>query len=87
MKSKISYHIRNWAQYNKALINRGSITFWFSEDESKMWNSQKRSKKKGRPEVYSDVAILCMLIIRAVYHLPLRGLQGFVESLMPLLRF
>lgn len=87
MESKTGYRIRNWTQYNKSLMNRGSITFWFSEDEEKMWKSQKKSEGKGRPEEYSDVAIQCMLVIRAVYHLPLRGLQGFVRSLIALMGF
>lgn len=85
MENKTSYRIRNWSQYNKSLINRGSITFWFSEDEAKMWKSQKKQEGRGRPEFYSDIAVQCMLIIRAVYHLPLRGLQGFVESLISLM--
>ncbi len=82
MTSKTSHRISNWYQYNKSLKERGSITFWFSEDEKKTWKSQKKSKGKGRPELYSDSSVQCMLLIRAVYHLPLRGLQGFVESLI-----
>lgn len=40
----------------------------------------------GRPQVYSDHAILAVLMIRTVYHLPLRALEGFLKSLMQLLR-
>lgn len=29
--SKKDYRVRNWSQYNKSLINRGSITFWLDE--------------------------------------------------------
>ena len=43
------------------------------------------NRKKGRPKVYSDEAILCALIIREVYKLPLRMLQGFLISLFALL--
>ena len=32
MASKAKYRIRNWKEYNKSLIQRGSITVWFSED-------------------------------------------------------
>ena len=52
-----------------------------------MWKSQKISEGQGRPEMYSDVAIQCMLVIRSVYHLPLRGLESFVGSLIPLQGF
>lgn len=27
--AKKQYRIRNWAKYNEALVQRGSITFWF----------------------------------------------------------
>jgi hypothetical protein len=28
MKKKTQYRIRNWAEYNAALIHRGSLTLW-----------------------------------------------------------
>jgi hypothetical protein len=80
-KEKINYRVKNWPDYNKSLINRGSITFWFSEESIKKWVSCKQIRKKGRPEIYSDEAILCALMIREVYKLPLRMLQGFLISL------
>jgi hypothetical protein len=75
------YRIKNWPQYNRSLIQRGSINFWFSEDAIRKWNSTSHTGKRGRPEEYSDDAILCALLIRIVYHLPLRALQGFLISL------
>jgi transposase len=80
-KEKIKYRVKNWSDYNKSLINRGSITFWFSEDTIKNWISCKQTGEQGRPEIYSDEAILCALMIREVYKLPLRMLQGFLKSL------
>jgi hypothetical protein len=77
-----SYPLRNWPKYNEALKNRGSITFWFSEDEKNGWKSQKKADGKGRPEMYSDTAIQCLLVTREVYHLTLRSLQGFMESII-----
>ena len=29
---KGTYEIANWSKYNESLVQRGSITFWFSED-------------------------------------------------------
>ena len=84
--AKKKYRIRNWKKYNTALVQRGSITIWFSADSIEKWLSKGRTFRKGRPHIYSDEAILCMLIIRAVYHLPLRTLQGFVASLACLMR-
>lgn len=76
MGNKLTYRIRNWSEYNRALIQRGSLTIWFEEASAK-W-LEKKSSKRGRPKTYSDDAILCALILRAVYHLPLRQLRGFL---------
>jgi len=81
MQSELKYRIRNWPEYNRALIQRGSIIVWMEEKALKMWFSSSHTCKAGRPETYSDEAILMMLVLREVYHLPLRNLQGFVESL------
>jgi Transposase DDE domain len=82
---KAKYRIRNWSQYNKSLIQRGSLTVWLSEDAVKKWLALRGNGKKGRPELYSDDAILTALMIRFVFHLPLRALQGFLTSLIMLL--
>jgi hypothetical protein len=83
-QTKTKYHIRNWSEYNRALINRGSLTIWFSETSIQGW-LEEGSVKRGRPKLYSDEAILCALMIKAVYKLPFRALRGFILSLMRLL--
>jgi transposase len=75
------YCIRNWSEYNRALIQRGSITVWIDENSIKKWLSSYHTCKAGRPQTYSDDAILMMLILREVYNRSLRSLQGFVQSL------
>ena len=75
----------NWSQYNKALENRGSINFWISPDAIKKWGA-KASLKPGRPFKFSDDAILTLLILKFVYHLPFRQLTGFAKSLIVLLQ-
>lgn len=82
MAKKPNYRIRNWSQYNKSLVQRGSITLWFSEDAIQKWTDVPKGKSKGRPFRYSSDAILCALLLRTVYHLPLRATQGFLQSLM-----
>jgi hypothetical protein len=82
---KARYRIRNWSDYNKSLIQRGSITVWFSDDAIEKWTAPKQAGKRGRPKLYSDDAILTALIIRSVFHLPLRALQGFLTSLVMIL--
>ena len=82
---KDTYRTRNWKDYNRSLVNRGSITFWFSEDAIAKWHSVERTGKPGRPETYSDDAMRCGLMIKAVFRIALRALQGFIESLIKIL--
>ncbi len=84
-KAKKKYTIHNWKEYNKALTQRGSITFWFSQDAINKWHSQETSGKKGRPQIYSNDAILCALLVRTVYKLPLRALVGVLMSIATLI--
>jgi hypothetical protein len=85
MQKKKLYRIKNWSEYNQALINRGSITVWFDEEVIKKWYTQDNAIKKGHPQRYSKIAIECALTIRAIYHLPFRSAQGFLASLIELL--
>lgn len=84
-KKKDKYRIRNWKQYNQSLVNRGSITFWFDEHAISKWYSIERSNKPGRPDTYSDDAIRCGLLIKAVFRTALRALQGFIGSIIKIL--
>lgn len=45
-----------------------------------MWHAL-RVKRNGHPQVYSNEAILLLLILKTVYRLTYRSLQGFVTSL------
>ena len=85
MTTKQKYRINNWKEYNKSLIQRGSITVWFSDDAIEKWLASKESNKKGRPFIYSNDAILTALLLRSFFHLPLRALQGFMMSLVVLM--
>lgn len=81
MQTEPTYRIRNWAEYNKALIQRGSITVWMDEKAIKNWFSTYHTCRAGRPATYSEEAILMLLILREVYKCSLRSLQGFAASL------
>jgi hypothetical protein len=85
MAKKQRYNIRNWSDYNRALVKRGSLTLWFDEKAVKKWHKT-RKNGRGRPKIYADIAILCMLSIKMVFRLPLRATQGLVESIIDLLR-
>ncbi len=86
--TKAKYRLRNWSEYNKSLINRGSINLWIDEDLEKDWfykkpNKKGENKKLGRSFIYSCKAIELCLIIRSIFRLNLRMTQGFLNSLFP----
>jgi hypothetical protein len=76
---------RDWTAYNRALIERGSLTVWIDEDVLAHWSGEKDPTKRGRPFVYSDAAVELVLTLREVYHLPLRAAQGFAGSILGVL--
>ena len=55
------YRVRNWHDYNRALVSRGRLTFWFDEDAIAGWRSTELRSRPGTPRVYSDAAIQCAL--------------------------
>ena len=84
-KRKRQYRIRNWTQYNKALVGRGSLTLWVDSHSIETWLNTNKPAHRGRARLYADVAILTSLMLREVYHLPLRATQGLVCSLLSVL--
>jgi len=53
-----SYHpITNWPQYNKSLINRGSLTFWVDTDAMHNYFHQDHHGRRDRSQLYSDQSI------------------------------
>jgi len=82
--TKAKYKVTNWAQYNAALRRRGDITIWFTEAAINEWRPAKTGAR-GRPQEYSDHAIETAILIRQVFHLPLRQTEGFMVSLARLM--
>ena len=64
-KYKTKYRITNWIQYDKALVKRGGITLWISEDAIKTWTPA-RSGRRRVPREYSGLAIETALTLRLV---------------------
>lgn len=84
MASKTTYRIDNWSHYNRALIERGSLSLWISEEAIDKWEYDGPAQW-GEDFTYSDFAIEACLRLRLVYHLALRQTQGFVQSLFRLM--
>ena len=77
----LTSRVTNWADYDKALVQRGDITLWISEDAIEAWTPA-RSGKRGAPRKYSDAAVETALTLRLIYGLPLRQAEGFLRSLL-----
>lgn len=82
---KGTYKIRNWSKYNESLVQRGSVTFWFSEDVIRQWHHANGEARRGHPFVYSDTAIECLLVLRELFQLPYRQTEGLGRSLVQLM--
>jgi len=80
------YRVRNWHHYNQALIARGGITFWIDEAALTTWRNTQANNCSGAPRIYSDTAIHCAVVVKSVYRLSLRAAQGFVSSVMRLMK-
>ena len=76
------YQVRNWRNYNQALIARGGLTFWIDEAALKTWRNTQAHLGSGAPRIYSDTAIHCAVVVKSVYRLSLRAAQGFVSSVI-----
>jgi len=82
---KSLYRVKNWSEYDQALVQRGSLTFWLSDDFERAW-LYTGEKQRGSQFDYSDKAIEIMLTIKEVFHLTNRGVEGFVRSLFVMMK-
>jgi Transposase DDE domain len=76
--------VTNWAAYDSALRQRGSLTVWFTEAAIAAWKAEPRGTRGGQPR-YSALAITTALTLRAVFRLALRQTEGLVASMLRLL--
>ena len=82
--SKQRHRVTNWAGYDAALRQRGSLTVWFSEEAIAAWRAEPRTTPGGQPS-YSALAIVTALTLRAVFRLALRRTEGLIGSILRLL--
>jgi hypothetical protein len=76
--------ITNWAEYDAALRQRGSLTVWFTDEAIAAWEAEPRTTPGGQPH-YSDLAITTALTLKAVFRLALRQTEGLIGSILQLL--
>jgi hypothetical protein len=70
---------RNWREYNRRLVQRGSLTFLINPIVMKTLAPQPKKKRKGRPLEFSDQLVLLLLMIKIHYKMPYRMLEGFAR--------
>ena len=81
---KQRHRVTNWAEYDAALRQRGSLTVWFTDAAIAAWRDAPRTTPGGQPS-YSDLAIATALTLRAVFRLALRQTEGLIGSIIHLL--
>lgn len=83
--TKAAYRITHWPEYDRALVARGDITFWFDQEAITQRWTPEPTGKRGAPWRDSDGSIQTWLALKQVFHLPDRSLEGFGRSLMGLM--
>jgi hypothetical protein len=81
---KTAYRVKNWAEYDKALRDRGDITLWISQDAIDAWTPPQTGKRGAQP-LYSDHAIETALSLRLIFDQPLHQTEGFLRSILRLM--
>jgi len=77
------YRVRNWPDYDRALVERGSLTVWIADGFEETW-CYRGPTQRGSQFDYSGQAIEVMLTVKNVFHLPNRATEGFMRSLFAL---
>ena len=81
-KKKARYQVRNWREYEAALVRRASLTVWVDEAVRAGWCEVDKTGRRGATRTYSEMAIQCALTLRAVYRLALRTADGLLGSIL-----
>ena len=81
---KTRYRVTNWPEYDAALVQRGSITVWFTDAAVAAWHAPATGARGGQP-VCSAIAIETGLALRLVFHQPLRQTEGLLRSIADVL--
>jgi hypothetical protein len=79
------YRVTNWPEYDAALVRRGSLTVWFTEEAMEAWHAPATGERGGQP-LYSAIAIETGLALRLVFHQPLRQTEGLLRSIADVLK-
>jgi len=79
---KKKYKVRNWKEYDAALVNRGRIIFHITKEAIEKWEKAQPSRKPGKPRLFNNIAIETALTIQQYFRLPLRSVEGLVADIL-----
>jgi hypothetical protein len=68
------------------LTNRGSLTFWISQDLIDNWLEDQLTGERGSSPTYTDAAIQAMASIKFIFHQAGRQTSGLVASIFELMK-
>jgi len=83
-KYKTKYRASKGSEYDRALVQRGDVTLWISENAVASWRPAPTGRR-GAQRKFSDLAIETALTLRLVFNLPLRQAEGFLRSILSLM--
>jgi hypothetical protein len=72
---------RNWKQYNKELVQRGSLTFLIDPN---LFKKQATPSSNGWPQEFPDSLITMLMMVKVYYRFTYRFLEGFARSILSL---
>jgi len=61
------YRVANWPECDVALVRRGSLTVWMTEEAVAAWQAPGATGKRGGQPIYSAIAIETSLALRLVF--------------------
>jgi len=64
---------------------RGDITLWITPEAISAWHALMTGKHGAQP-IYADIAIETAIALRLLFHLPLHQTEGFLGSVLRLMR-
>jgi hypothetical protein len=86
MKTKATYRIRNWAEYDTSLRCRGSLTFWVSQELLENWITKEKTGERGASRTYTDAAIETLAVLKYLFGQASRQAEGMLSSTFEMMK-
>lgn len=86
MKTKATYRIRNWPEYDTSLRRRGSLTLWISQELIENWTTTEKSGGRGASPTYTDAAIETMAMVKYLFGQASRQAEGMLSSIFEMMK-